>query len=74
LVPVLRDADPRFYEFRVFDRWGAEIFSSSAIGEGWDGTVNGEGPKTDVYNWMLRVKSAFNAETRSYRGMVALLK
>ena len=74
LVPVLRDADPRFYEFRVFDRWGAEIFSSSAIGEGWDGTVNGVEPKTDVYNWMLRVKSAFNAETRSYRGMVVLLK
>ena len=74
LVPVLRDADPRFYEFRVFDRWGAEIFSSSAIGEGWDGTVNGEEPKTDVYNWMLRAKSAFNAETRSYRGMVVLLR
>ncbi|HMN07110.1 MAG TPA: PKD domain-containing protein [Flavobacteriales bacterium] len=73
-APVLRDADPRYYTFSIFDRWGAEIFSSSTIGEGWDGTVNGQGPKTDVYTWMLKVKSAINAETRSYYGRVVLLK
>lgn len=73
-VPVLRDADPRYYEFSIFDRWGAEIFSSSTIGEGWDGTVKGREPKTDVYTWMLRVKSAINAESKALYGKVVLLR
>lgn len=73
-VPVIKDADVRRYEFIVFDRWGAEIFHSTEIGAGWDGTVNGEEPKSDVYSWKLRVRSSVNAESRSYIGKVVLLR
>lgn len=72
--PVVRDANPRFYEFSVFDRWGTEVFHTNEIGVGWDGTVKGEAPKTDVYTWKLRARSTVNAETRIYIGKVVLLK
>jgi gliding motility-associated-like protein len=73
-VPVIKDADARGYDFRVFDRWGEEVFHTTEIGAGWDGTVNGEAPKTDVYSWKLRVRSAINAETRMYFGKVVVLR
>ncbi len=73
-TPVVKDADPSLYDFSVFDRWGTRIFHSTEIGQGWDGSVDGAEPKTDVYNWRLRVRSSVNAETRLYNGMVVLLR
>ncbi len=73
-VPVVRDHDPRYYQFSVFDRWGTEVFSTQQPGQGWDGRVSGEEPKTDVYNWQLKVRNGINAASKLYRGKVVLLK
>jgi gliding motility-associated-like protein len=27
--------------FRIFDRWGQEVFATTQSGQGWDGTVGG---------------------------------
>ncbi len=73
-VPVVRDHDPRYYQFSVFDRWGTEVFSTQQPGQGWDGRVSGEEPKTDVYNWQLKVRNGINAASKLYRGKVVLLR
>jgi gliding motility-associated-like protein len=39
--------------FRVYNRWGQLVYSSSVIGEGWDGTVNGQPQNSGNYIWMV---------------------
>lgn len=41
-------------EFKVFNRWGEEVFSTTNIDEGWDGTFNGKLQKTDVYVYKIK--------------------
>lgn len=73
-IPIIRDAADRDYAFLVFDRWGELIFSSSDLNAGWDGSVAGEEPKTDVYVWMIRVRSDVDNMMREFRGHVTVLK
>lgn len=42
-------------EFRVFNRWGQEVFSTNNINDGWDGTFNGKDADMGVYNYIIRV-------------------
>ncbi len=42
------------YDLKVFDRWGALLFSSSDPDEAWDGTVRGKPLKTGVYIFALQ--------------------
>ena len=38
--------------FRIFNRWGQEIFSTARLHEGWDGTINGTRQASGTYVWM----------------------
>ena len=37
--------------FRIFDRWGQEVFSTTDLTKQWDGTVGGEPAPFAVYVW-----------------------
>lgn len=37
--------------FRVFDRWGKEVFSTTDVTKAWDGTVNGNSAQMGTYIW-----------------------
>jgi gliding motility-associated-like protein len=39
--------------FKVFNRWGAVIFETTNIDEGWDGTFNGKPQPMGVYVYMI---------------------
>ncbi len=39
--------------FRVFNRWGQMVFSTTINGHGWDGRVNGAPQGSNVYVWMV---------------------
>ena len=39
--------------FRVYNRWGQLLFSTSDIGRGWDGTFLGDPQSTDNYVWYV---------------------
>lgn len=41
-------------EVMVFDRWGMLIWTGNAIGEGWDGTFQGNEVQIDVYVWKMK--------------------
>ena len=73
-LPIIRDAADRDYSLTVFDRWGQVIFSSSDLTTGWDGSVDGHEPKTDVYVWLMRVRSDVDNMMREFRGHVTVLK
>ncbi|UAY52777.1 T9SS type B sorting domain-containing protein [Ferruginibacter albus] len=38
--------------FRIYNRWGAIVFSTNNIGKGWDGTFNGEMQNPGNYVWI----------------------
>lgn len=42
-------------EFRVFNRWGTEVFRSQDAAQGWDGTYNGAPQDPGVYGYLIRV-------------------
>jgi gliding motility-associated-like protein len=39
--------------FRVFNRWGQLVFSTTKLNDGWDGTLSGKEQPSGVYVWMV---------------------
>jgi len=61
------------YELRVFNRWGAQVFSSITPWTFWDGTANGSELPNGVYVWQLRYKADDGTE-QTMTGDVLLMK
>jgi len=78
LLIVHGQQDVTIRTFRVYDRWGEQVFESGnfAINDpfvGWDGTFKGESMPTGVYVWVLEAefrdgaKLVFQGETTLIR-------
>jgi gliding motility-associated-like protein len=63
----------RINYFRVFNRWGQIVFSTSVNGHGWDGRVGGTLQSTNTYVWMV---SAMDYLGKPYfrKGTVTLIR
>ncbi|MFB6257576.1 MAG: T9SS type B sorting domain-containing protein, partial [Flavobacteriales bacterium] len=62
------------YRFQIYDRWGKLIFQTKDPREGWDGTINGEEAKNDVYVWKLSLRDAYSGRTYEESGHVTLIR
>lgn len=60
-------------EFRVFNRWGQEVFSTQDINGGWDGTFNGKELDMGVYNYIIRVAYPDGA-AETFKGDISLIR
>jgi gliding motility-associated-like protein len=60
-------------EFRVFNRWGQEVFSTQDINGGWDGTFNGKPAEMGTYNYIIRVGYPDGA-SETVKGDVTLVR
>jgi len=40
--------------FRVYNRWGQLVFSTSEIGRGWDGTIGGKPQDSGTFVWIVQ--------------------
>jgi gliding motility-associated-like protein len=40
--------------FRIYNRWGELIFSTTQNGQGWNGKINGKDQGTGVYVWIVK--------------------
>lgn len=59
--------------FRVFDRWGKLVYSTTAYLQGWDGTVNGQTAGIGTYVWVVQGKD-INNNTVQRKGTVTLVR
>ena len=59
--------------FRVFNRWGQMVFSSSAFNEGWDGRLGGVDQPGGAYVWMVQGVTA-NNRVITKKGTVVLIR
>jgi gliding motility-associated-like protein len=73
-LPIIRDDVAEDHDLRIFDRWGREVFHSADPAKGWDGTVNGEEPKEDVYIWKIHSRNGVDGILREYTGHVTVLR
>jgi len=61
----------------VYNKWGEEIFSSTNINKGWDGTFKGKECMADVYTWIIRFDALNNynfSQKSPQTGTVTLLR
>ncbi len=59
--------------FRVFDRWGKQMFSTSQKGAGWDGTFKGNPQDPGTYVWIAS-GATFTGEVIVRKGYVVLIR
>lgn len=62
------------WQFKIYSRWGEEIFNSEIIGNGWDGTYKGEPMQIGTYVWTLRFKDSQNNKIHDFTGHVNLIR
>ncbi len=43
-------------EFRIYNRWGIEVFYTNDISEGWDGYYKGKLQNVDTYSYIIKAK------------------
>jgi gliding motility-associated-like protein len=59
--------------FRVYNRWGQEVFVSANASIGWDGKYRGELQPTDVYGYTLSIVFT-NGATINKKGEITLIR
>jgi gliding motility-associated-like protein len=62
----------RIIEFRVFNRWGQEIFNTNN-NNGWDGTWKGQAQEVGNYSYQIRIGFP-DGYVESYKGEVTLVR
>lgn len=63
----------KLISFSVYNRMGQLVYSTSRIGEGWDGMVNGRRGASGVYVWAAEAVTYFGKEI-SKKGTVVLVE
>jgi gliding motility-associated-like protein len=43
-------------QFSIYNRWGGIVFSTSEIGEGWDGTIRSISQSSGIYVWLIKAE------------------
>lgn len=62
-----------YHFFRIFNRWGELVYSSTDFRSGWDGNVNGRPSKPDTYLWIVEGID-LNGKKILRKGTVTLLR
>jgi len=64
----------RLVEFRVYNRWGQQVFYSNNVEHGWDGTFNGVPQDMGDYYYQIIVAQPGATENIAYKGSVTLIR
>jgi gliding motility-associated-like protein len=59
--------------FRVFNRFGQEVFRANSLGASWDGTFNGKLMENGTYVWMLKATDWLN-KVHTAQGTILLIR
>ena len=71
--PVLLFRNVKTYQFRIFDRWGKELFFTENQIAGWDGNNNGETLPMGGYTYYLKIET-LHGDLLEEKGVVFLVR
>lgn len=60
-------------EFRIYNRWGNEVFFSDDLNHGWDGMYNNKIQNIDTYGYTVTVEM-WDGRTQTKKGTISLLR
>lgn len=63
----------RLRQFRIFNRWGEEVFFTDDLHTGWDGTIGGKVQNQDTYSYYVEAEM-FDGSIKTKKGNVVLIK
>lgn len=63
----------KLLEFRIFNRWGNEVFFTDDINQGWDGTFKGKVQNIDSYAYIVTVEM-WDGRIVTKKGAINLLR
>lgn len=72
LKPILLGMRDLHY-FKVFNRWGKLLYSTTQKNQGWDGKFNGKGQDAATYIWMAEGVN-YKGELRQKKGYTVLIR
>jgi gliding motility-associated-like protein len=61
------------FTWRIFNRWGNQVYVSTNFREGWDGTYNGKLQPQDVYTYVVDIELVDGKKSRK-SGDITLLR
>ncbi len=61
------------YEMKIFDRWGANIFTTESYEKPWDGTMGTSAVQSDVYIYKIKVTD-YSGKKHEYIGKVSVVR
>jgi gliding motility-associated-like protein len=63
------------YQFKIFNRWGQEIYSTNTVNDRWDGTIQGVAMDANVYFYVFKVRfEAQGDQELVYKGDITLIR
>ncbi|NNE28159.1 MAG: gliding motility-associated C-terminal domain-containing protein, partial [Saprospiraceae bacterium] len=63
-----------FTSWRVFDRWGAEVFNTTDMGQGWNGSYGGKSLPPGVYAYIIESICPIDGTTFYKAGDITLIR
>jgi gliding motility-associated-like protein len=60
-------------DFRIFNRWGQQLFQTQDMNTGWDGTFNGKKQPIDTYVYKVKIKT-LKGNTITKQGTFTLMR
>ena len=71
---VLGSINLEFSNMSIFNRWGEKVFESNLLEDGWDGNFRGRAQPSGTYVYYITGKSKISKDTRTYNGVVTLIR
>lgn len=64
------------FNMKIFNRWGQQVFESTNMEQGWDGTLRGEKASSDVYTYTVEYTGYINKKLKEFatKGTFTLMR
>lgn len=66
--------NPENYLFKIFNRWGQEIFGTSIVNDGWDGTYREVEQNTGTYMYLVQYTDLESHKEILHKGDLTLIR
>ncbi len=72
-LKILSAGYKKLNSFKLFDRWGKQVFYTTDFRKGWDGRLNGKDAELGTYFWVI-VATDLNDKQQTIKGDVTLVR